>query len=449
MINNYTELIDNTPEFREARKIVLDTLQIGLNSVDAYRSVKRYFRKEGEDLIIGNSTYRLDKIGEVYLVAFGKASYEMSMAVLDTISVKQGIIVSIVSRDNALPSNVLYIKGGHPVPDENSVFAGKKGLRILHNTTEEDLTIFLISGGGSSLFEVPCVLLDDIKKLTNLLLLKGANISEINCIRKHLSKIKGGSLTRHVKGRVVSLIISDVVGDHLDTIASGPTYFDSTSFEDAYEILKKYNLIGETPASILQTVEAGIHRKIPDTLKKDEKVSAKFENLLVATNYDACKEMLAYLNSEGIDTLYLGSSIQGEAVEVAKVVSGIASEIHSGRVALKRPAAIVFGGETTVTVKGQGIGGRNTELALSIAQYIADFRVVFASIGTDGIDGGSYAAGGIVDSKTIERAELKGLKVEEYLRNNDSFSLLNTLSDAIITGPTGTNVADIAVLLVV
>ncbi len=449
MIKNYAELIDNSPEFKEARKIVLDALQIGIGFVDAYKSVKKYFRREEEKLIIGKSVYRLDRINEVYLVAFGKGSYEMSMAVLDTISVKQGVIVSNVPMRDNLPSNILYIKGGHPIPDENSVFAGKEGLRILHNTTEEDLTIFLISGGGSSLFEVPYVPLDDIKELTAQLLLRGANINELNCVRKHLSKVKGGRLIRHVKGRVVSLIISDVVGDRLDTIASGPTYYDSTTFEDAYKILRKYNLVEEAPMSIMKIIEDGIKREIPDTLKKNEIVNAKFENLLVATNYDACKEMVAYLNSKGIDTLYLGSSIQGEAAEVAKVIAGIAGEIQSGRIPIKRPASIVFGGETTVTVKGRGIGGRNTELALSVAQYITGFGVVFAAIGTDGIDGGSYAAGGIVDSKTIERAKSKGLKVEEYLGNNDSFSFLCALGDAVITGPTGTNVADIAILLMV
>lgn len=448
MIRNFDSLVESSHSFNKERELVLEAVEEALSSIDPRSCVRAAVRKQGNLIKIGTKLYDLEKIQNIYLISFGKAAVKMGLALLEVVKVKKGLIVSNHDLSDTLPSEVEYIKAGHPLPDDESVRAGKKVIEILQSTSEKDLSFILISGGGSALLEVPYVALEDLQRLTKTLLMRGATINELNCIRKHLSAVKGGRLVKIAKGHVVSLIMSDVVGDPLDTIASGPTYYDSTTFRDAYDILKKYGILDEVPASVKETINKGLRGEIPDSLKVKEKVNASFENFLVATNFEACLSMKRYFEKKGVSVMYLGSSIQGEAKEVAKVIAGIASEVSTGRIALPKPCAVVFGGETTVTVKGSGKGGRNTEISLSIARYIQDKRAVFCSIGTDGIDGTGEAAGGIVDSTTIHRGEAVGLRAVEYLENNDSYTFLSKVGDAILTGPTGTNVADVAVMLV-
>lgn len=441
-------LANNTEEenLRKFRHLALNALSKGLERVDPYKGVMNFLRKEDSKIYVGEKVYSLKDFSHVYVIAFGKASIKMFKAIYQLLPITEGIVVSNVEEALNLP-NVKFVKGSHPIPNEDSARAGEEILELADKVDNSDLTIVLISGGGSALVESPIVSLDRLQELTTTLMKKGADINELNAVRKHLSRIKGGKLLKHLKGNVISLIISDVIFDPLDVIASGPTYFDSSTYYDALLVLKKYKIEDEFK-DIVEILEKGIKGEIEETLKEGEAINCTFENHIIASNYIATREMIEFFKEKNINTFYLGSAIQGVASSVAKTLAGIGKSIALGYIEIKKPVAIVFGGETTVEVKGKGIGGRNSELTLYITKYLQGINFVFASIGTDGIDGISPAAGAIADSLTLEKAKKLDLDINEFLENNDSFSFFNKLGDAIITGPTGTNVADIAVLLI-
>jgi glycerate 2-kinase len=438
--------------FAEERADALSSIEAALKRIDPEESVKDVLKIYGDEFMHDGHIYRLNRFDHIYIIAFGKAAEGMTKAVLDVffeiplLEVTEVITVTKEFR-GILPEDVKKIYGGHPLPNEDSLKAGREILKLAKKTTDNDLTFLLISGGGSAMVESPRVPLKDLQKATKLLMESGANIEELNTVRKHLSEIKGGGLLREIRGQVVSFIISDVIGDKLGVIASGPTYFDNSSFQDALNIIDKYYLKTKMPKSVLEVLENGAKGEIPETLKENSPGMERVENILVATNFDACKAASAYLRSKGYSVIYLGSSIQGEAREVAKVFGGIAMDGGKGKLGVSLPAAVVFGGETTVTVKGDGIGGRNEELVLAIVPYLAETNAVFVSVGTDGIDGKSSAAGAIADSETLKKSQNKGLNLERFLANNDAHHFFNSLEDLIITGSTGTNVADIGVLI--
>ena len=431
---------------KKFRKIVLSALESALESVDPYKSVKNSIKKENNTITIEGVSFKLDVFSHIYVIAFGKASIKMFKAISEILPITEGIVVSNFEEVLNFP-NVKFVKGGHPIPDRNSIKAGFEILDLASKTTSSDLTIVLISGGGSALVESPLIPLERLQELTKKLMKSGADINELNAVRKHLSRIKGGKLLKNLKGKVISLIISDVIFDPLDVIASGPTYFDSTTFEDAIAIIKKYKLEKEFE-DVLKIFENGVRGEIEETLKVGEKLDCEFVNRIIASNYIATKSMLSYLESIGLQTFYLGPAIQGVASSVSKTVASIGKSIDLGYIDLKKPVAVVFGGETTVEVKGNGIGGRNTEFTLCMAKYLDGTNFVFASIGTDGIDGVSPAAGAIADSSTLKKAHRLGLDINKFLENNDSYTFFENIGDAIITGPTGTNVADVALLLI-
>jgi Putative glycerate kinase len=431
---------------KKFRKIVLSALESALESVDPYKSVKNSIKKENNTITIEGVSFKLGDFSHIYVIAFGKASIKMFKAISEILPIKEGIVVSNFEEALNFP-NVKFVKGGHPIPDQNSIKAGFEILDLASKTTSSDLTIVLISGGGSALIESPLIPLERLQELTKKLMKSGADINELNAVRKHLSRIKGGKLLKNLKGKVISLIISDVIFDPLDVIASGPTYFDSTTFEDAIAIIKKYKLEKEFE-DVLKIFENGVRGEIEETLKVGEKLDCEFVNRIIASNYIATKSMLSYLESIGLQTFYLGPAIQGVASSVSKTIASIGKSIDLGYIDLKKPVAVVFGGETTVEVKGNGIGGRNTEFTLYMAKYLDGTNFVFASIGTDGIDGVSPAAGAIADSSTLKKAHRLGLDINKFLENNDSYTFFENIGDAIITGPTGTNVADVAVLLI-
>ena len=435
------------PNFVKARRDILSAFNASLESIDPYKSVLNFVKVENGVLLVKSKAFELTNFDKIRLIAFGKASIKMAEAILSIIDVNEGVIISPEEGAHQF-KNIEYIRGGHPIPDENSLKAGAAFLDLASKTTEKDLTIVLISGGGSALVEAPLISLDELQILTKTLMQRGADINELNTVRKHLSRIKGGRLLKKMKGTVLSFIIADVIKDPLDVIASGPTFYDSSTYSDALSVLKKYELEEEFK-DVKSIFERGARGELEETLKVDDKINCSFENFLVATNSIATKTIANFLHSEGYSILYLGSSIEGIAAEVAKVIAGIGHSVSIGDIPLKLPAAIVFGGETTVVVKGDGIGGRNTEFALQIANLIKTYNFVFASIGTDGIDGVSPAAGAISDSLTIQRANAMGLDPKAYLRRNDSYTFFEKLGDAIITDRTGTNVADVAVLIVI
>lgn len=445
-VDKLSENVSNQ-NLAKARRDILSAFNAALESVNPYKSVLNFVKVENGVLFVKGKPFDLTNFDKVRLIAFGKASIKMAEAILSIVNVDEGVVVS--PEEGAYQfKNIEYIKGGHPIPNENSLKAGTAILDLASKTKEKDLTIVLISGGGSALVESPLVSLDELQKLTKMLMQRGADINELNTVRKHLSRIKGGRLLKNMKGTVLSFIISDVIKDPLDVIASGPTFYDSSTYTDALAVLKKYHLDEEFKDVVL-IFEKGIAGVFEETLKREDKIECFFENFLVATNSIATKTIVNSLQGLGYSVLYLGSSIEGITSEVAKVISGVGHSISVGDIALQLPAAIVFGGETTVVVKGDGVGGRNTEFALQIATLIKTFNFVFASIGTDGIDGASPAAGAISDSLTLKRANAIGLNQKEYLERNDSYTFFEQLGDAIITGRTGTNVADVAVLVII
>ncbi|MEM2570509.1 MAG: glycerate kinase [Thermoproteota archaeon] len=436
----------NRPDLERSEKhrLVLDVLEEGLKSADPYTSTIEALSSLAEEL----SKYR-----RKIVIGFGKASYRMALAserFLDEIWAG-GIIVPKGSvKENELKKIRVY-EGTHPIPSQINVEATKEVLSLLSDLTEEDLVICLISGGGSALFVQPDgVSLSEKQEITRLLLSCGANIHEINCIRKHLSTVKGGNLARLIyPANGLCLILSDVVGDDVDTIASGPTSPDNTRFVDAWRILEKYRLLDKVPKAVIERIKMGMDGKIPETPKANDLVFKKIKNIIIANNMKALSAMAEKANKLGLKPMIVTSYLEGEAREVGKVIGSIARQILKHGSPINPPCILLFGGETTVTVKGNGVGGRNQELALSVAMSLSNApNVIFASIGSDGVDGNSNAAGAIVDGETLKEAEEAGLSPSVYLENNDSNSFFERLRRAIHTGPTGTNVNDLAVLAV-
>ncbi len=448
MIKNINDFIKG--RFAKERTDALSAFERALMRIMPERCIKNFVRAGENGFHCCGEFYKTDDFSDINLIAFGKAAERMALALLDTlsgtVSFSNGVVVSkeFTSSDK-LPRSFEKIVGGHPIPDKNSLIAGDAVLHLAEKTSRNSLTFVLISGGGSAMVESPLVPLEDLQKATKLIMERGADIKELNTVRKHLSGIKGGRLLMHLKGKVISLIISDVIGDRLDTIASGPTYFDETTFSDALNVIRKYGLENVLPRTVIDALK---NKKGGETLKKGSPHLDRGKNVLAATNFDACKELNNYLKKRGYTVIYLGSSVQGEAREVAKVFGGIAEDASKGRLSVLLPVAFVFGGETTVHVRGHGIGGRNEELVLAALPFLAESNAVFASMGTDGIDGKSDACGAIADSDTLFEAKEKGADFLKSLENNDAHNFFSRVNSLIFTGNTGTNVADIAVLIV-
>ncbi|MEM0010681.1 MAG: glycerate kinase [Candidatus Bathyarchaeia archaeon] len=428
------------------KAIVLDIIEVGLEAANPYSSVLN---------TLSTLSKEIECFRKVIVIGFGKASYKMALAcekVLDERISDGAIIVPKGSIKFSELKKIRLLEGTHPVPTEINVNSAKTLLEISKGLTSEDLVICLISGGGSALFTYPAegITLEDKQEMTRLLLAAGSTIQEINCIRKHISGVKGGQLARHVyPANLISLILSDVVGDDLSSIASGPTSPDPYTFKDVYALFEKYRLIDRVPKNILKRVMDGLDGKVQDTPKPGDKIFEKVKNIIVANNIGALKAMEEKAKSYGLNTMILTSYLEGEAREVGRVIASIAKQVISQKSPLCPPCAIFFGGETTVTLKGNGKGGRNQEMALSVAIAIKGLpNTIFASIGSDGIDGNSDAAGAIVDGQTIENALQKNLSPIKYLENNDSNTFLKQLNSLIYTGPTGTNVNDLSILLI-
>jgi glycerate-2-kinase len=340
----------------------------------------------------------------------------------------------------------------HPIPDECGLAGVKSMLEILEDATNRDFVICLLSGGGSALMPYPIsgVSLKDKQLTTQIMLKSGATINELNCVRKHLSLVKGGGLARAAfPATILTLILSDVVGDPLDTIASGPTSPDPTTFASAISILKNRNAWKLVPKSVRRVLTRGIAGKISETPKQNDRAFQKVTNVIIGNNRTACTAAAKFAESQGAKSLFLTSFMEGEAKEVGTVVSAIAREFGRNSNHLTSPVAVIMGGETTVTVMGNGRGGRNQEMMLSALLKLEGWKgIAVASIGTDGLDGRTPAAGAIVDGHAFQRARNAGLEPIEFLRNNDSYSFFRKLDDCIITGATGTNLNDVTIAVV-
>ncbi|MFU0828595.1 MAG: D-glycerate 2-kinase [Lachnoclostridium sp.] len=379
--------------------------------------------------------------GNITVIAIGKAAWTMAAAaqkILGT-SINKGIVITKYHHSQGNIEGFEIFEAGHPVPDENSVRATVRVIEAVKNLNEKDQVIFLVSGGGSALFEKPVkgITLSDMKEVTDALLKCGANIVEINTVRKHLSEVKGGRFASLcAPAKVYSIVLSDVIGDRLDTIASGPAYPDKSTVQEAFNILKKYKL------TLKESVLKALSQETPKKLNNIEtKVTGNVSEL--------CKAAAHTAKSLGYTPFILSTTLECEAKEAGYFLSSIAREIARGNeVGIKPPCAIIAGGETTVKVRGKGLGGRNQELALAAAKGIAGMKdILIFSIGSDGTDGPTDAAGGIVDGNTLDRLQEKGLDIDKILDNNDSYHGLEAVGGLIKTGATGTNVNDMAVIL--
>jgi hydroxypyruvate reductase len=427
---------------------VLATLSTALLAVDPSEAVKRHCLLDGDALRVGCRTYDLRHYQHIYVVGAGKASAAMAVALEDILD---GRITAgwVNTKDGYVaPTRLIHLhEASHPVPDERGAEGSRRIVAMLRDAGPEDLVFCLISGGGSALMNLPAegITLDDISALTRALLRCGATINEMNCIRKHISQLKGSNLARvAAPAQVVSLIVSDVIGNPLDVISSGPTAPDPTTFAQAYGVLAKYHLLVEVPAAIVGHLKLGLEGKLPETPKADAPVFLHTQNLIIASNEHAAAAALQKAQERGLHTLLLSTSVEGEAREVAKVFAAIAREIARTGQPLPRPACMVAGGETTVTVRGHGLGGRNQELALAAVPCLAGLEnVAIVSLGTDGTDGPTDAAGALSTGGTLARAANQGIAPASYLADNDAYHFFQALGDLIITGPTNTNVNDL------
>lgn len=438
---------------RKLRQDALEIFLAGIRAVEPGSAVMANLALEGETLVAGHERVELPPGGRIFIVGAGKAGAPMAGAVEEILGdrISDGLVA--VKYGHLSPvSRVRVIEAAHPVPDEAGLMAASELMKLLNGTRDEDLVICLLSGGGSALLPAPVgpVTLSDKQAVTSLLLKGGAEIGEINCIRKHLSLLKGGGLARLAHpARVVTLILSDVVGDPLDVIASGPTVGDPTTFSDALDILERYDLTGNVPGAVLSYLQQGAKGDHPETPKPGDPDIDGTANILIGTNAIAVQAAEERASELGYTTTVLSTTITGETRDAAAIHAAVAREILSHQKPVPPPGCVLSGGETTVTVKGSGKGGRNQEFALAAALGIDGLPgTVILSGGTDGTDGPTDAAGAIVDGMTVKRAKASDLDPQAYLDNNDSYHLFEQLEDLVITGPTLTNVMDLRIILV-
>jgi len=402
------------------------------------------------DAVVRNlERVRYDRFRHIYVVGAGKAGASMARAAEHVLG--RRITAGLLNVKYGHVARLRYIElneCGHPVPDERGVAGSIRITEIVERAGREDLVICLVSGGASALTPLPAepITLEEKQATTRLLLACGANIHEINAVRKHISRFKGGQLARLAAPAAVhALLLSDVIGDNLDVIGSGPTAPDASTFARAAAIFDHYGIRDRVPASVRERIEAGIRGEIPETPKPGDPLFDRVRNVVVGSNRLALDAAAARARELGYRTLVLSSQIEGETREIARMHASIAREIVDSGRPLKPPACIVTGGETTVTLKGQGLGGRNQEFVLAAAIDIAGLpATVVLSAGTDGTDGPTDAAGAIADGDTLARKP----DAAAYLAANDSYHYFEPLGDLLKTGPTHTNVADVRLLLV-
>lgn len=445
-IKNKEELVKS-----QLHNIIVELIEFALGIADPYKAVMNNIKVEKDKIYVRSEAIDLGE--HVHVVGFGKASKRMAEAVIDVFKNKVFGGVVITPNEDGKIGSLQVVKGDHPIPKENTYRSSQKLLNyLLEKVSENDTVIVLISGGGSALFEVPedGITFEDIAYISQELMKRGADIIELNTVRKRLSKVKGGKLLKFIKAKnVISLIVSDVVGDRLDTIASGPTAPDNTTFKDVYNILAKYKLWNELSENLKKVFVKGLSGEMPDTLKHNDQLFNNVKNIVIASNYIVLERIANKVEELGFKPIILTSMLEGEAREVGKVLASVIKNIHQYGKPISRPAALIAGGETTVTVRGSGIGGRNQELCLSLAMRISDLsNVVATCFATDGVDGISPATGAIVDSETIDKALKLGLEPQKYLDNNDSYTFFSKLGYTVITGYTGTNVNDVFIALI-
>ena len=423
MIQNFNELATS-----QKKKDTLEILESGLEGAMPENILPKFLHQN--EIIVAGESLKLDRFSNIYTVAFGKAADSMTSAVNAIIPIKGGIVVIPKNSRSKIKGKKFQIfNSGHPKPNQTSVKAAKEVIKFLQNRRSDELVIFLVSGGTSALLALPeKITLNDKIYVTDLLLRSGATIQEINCIRKHLSKIKGGRLVENLKCEGISLVMSDVEADDLSSIASGTTYMDKTTYQDALDIIKKYKLENKIPLEVLHLLKEGVNENIPETPKKE-----KIKNFIIANNYDCLNAMEVKAKDLGykVKKIQIFGDIK-EAVQI--ILKNLSSE---------KKTCLIFGGEVTVQVLGKGSGGRNQELVLRILKNTQKSNnLCIASMGTDGIDGNTPFAGAITENVKFDLSKMK-----EFLKNNDSGRFFQKQKGNITTGFTHSNLMDIGVVL--
>ena len=437
------------------REDAISLFHAGIKTASPYNLIPNNILLEENILTISdingtNKSFDLNNYNRITVIGAGKASipmgYEVEKILEDKID--NGLVVTKNNFRSEL-KRIQTLEASHPLPDKNGIEASKKIIEICKKAKEHDLIINLISGGASSLLPYPAddITLEDKIRTTEILLKAGATIKELNTIRKHISAIKGGQLAKYVyPATMINLIISDVIGDQLDVIGSGITVPDPTTFEDSWNVVIKYKLENKIPHSVKNLLRDGIEGKAPETPKPGNPIFKNVYNFIIGNNGLALSAIKIAAEDKGYQAKIISSTLEGEAKIAGKFIAQIAKENSFSE---EKPLCLIFGGETTVTVKGNGKGGRNQELCLSTAIDIDGIKnITFLSGGTDGNDGQTNTAGAICNGRTIERAKELGLDALKFLKNNDSYNFFNKLEDLIITGPTKTNVMDIQILLI-
>jgi glycerate 2-kinase len=440
---------------REDLRLDLQSIfQAALKAVDPGEAIRTHVRRDGERLHVADRVYDLRAYDAVSVVGVGKAGAAMAAAIEALLGdrIRGGHIIVKYGHGGYLTHITLH-EAGHPIPDEAGVQATRLLIESVQGRGPRDLIICLISGGGSALSPAPVdgITLAEKQDITRLLLACGATIHEINTLRKHISQIKGGQLARLAfPATLITLVLSDVVGDALDVIASGPTVPDTTTFADCLDVLRKYQVLDALPAAIRRHLDAGIAGTIPETPKPGDPVFTRTQTVIIGRNLQALEAAARQASTLGYHTLILSSSIEGETREAAKVHAGIAKEVVASGHPISAPACILSGGETTVTLHGHGKGGRSQEFVMAMALDINHIPgIAVLSAGTDGTDGPTDAAGAMADWTTCTRGEGMGLNPRQALVSHDAYPFFESLGDLLITGPTQTNVMDVRVMLVV
>ncbi len=434
-----------------------------LKAVDPAAAVKRCLQRHDAALWIDGEAWTDESsVDRFVLLAVGKAAVPMASAAVEVLTAGDsnkldqvsGLVVTKYGHavEHRLPPSVEVIEAGHPLPDESGLRAGRVVIACLERLTHRDRVLLLLSGGASALLPAPVegITLDDLQALTEILLGAGATIDEMNAIRKHLSRLKGGQLARLAAPvPLAALVLSDVVGDRLDVIASGPSAPDLTTYRDALEVLERYRLLERTPAAVLEHLRAGAEGARDETPKPGDRIFDSVRNVIVGSNHQAACAAVAQAEALGYAGLLLTTFVEGEAREVARVAVALAKGVRYREVPLRPPACLVWGGETTVTLRGNGKGGRNQELALAAAIGLEGLEnVAMMALATDGTDGPTDAGGAMVDGDSAGRARAQGWNLHATLGENNAYPLLDATGDLLRIGPTGTNVNDLLVILV-
>lgn len=431
-------------------------LASAIHAVEPKQAVHRHLLRSGNQLSISGRSYNLDDYERIIVIGAGKAGSPMVEAIEEIIPDRQldGLVITkegyISECSSPTLRRIQLVEAGHPIPDGRGITGTNQIIQMLKPTNQETLVICLLSGGGSAMLVSPVegVSLHDLQILTTELLRCGASINEINTLRKHLDQVKGGNLARlAAPAHVMSLVLSDVVADPLDVIASGPTVPDTTTFDDAKQILEKYQIIEKIPRSIYKHISHGVDGFKPENPKPADPIFQNVNNVIIGSNQLAAQAALDRAKVEGLNTIFLTSFLQGEASQAGRFVAALARQIAKDGNPVPRPACILLGGETTVTLAGDGKGGRNQELALGSVGDLAGLPdIVVVSLATDGGDGPTDAAGAVVTGESLRRAQKAGLSVHASLAHNDAYHFFQSLDDLLLIGPTNTNVNDLVFL---